>query len=386
MLDRKYQLAAKIESSEGVAETLAAADAKLLVYDPELVLGKPETFERTPSMSSHSKLGHVIGSRPGTLTHNLELRGSGTATTSPEWAKIIRSCGIKESSLKSITIGAVTSGPFQHGETITGTLSGATGRVMMNTANGTTTLYYVPVGSLEFQNGETITGGTSAATATSGSLPSSAGKAYEPSALDDITVPSLTMTGYEDGIRKLIAGARGNMQLTVEKPGKPLIMKYAHNGVYAGLADVAALSGVTHESTKPPVFLDVAFALDSYAGRIRQFELNLNNVLAAKEDGNAQYGMSAYSITDRTITGVFTIDKVLVATFDLYSKLYAATEMPIVFTLGATTGNKYKFYAPRLQITNIEEDKADGIKIAKCTYQLNGSANIADIEFCLLGL
>ena len=36
MLTRKRQLAAKIEAVEGVAETLVAADAKLLVYNPKV--------------------------------------------------------------------------------------------------------------------------------------------------------------------------------------------------------------------------------------------------------------------------------------------------------------------------------------------------------------
>jgi len=190
ILTKKRQLAAKIESVEGTAETLAAVDAKLIAYEPNIDFGSPQTFDRTGAKSSFSKLGKAIGKRPGTMPVKLELRGSGTAATETQWSKIIRACGLKISTLYSITIGTVTSGPFQHGETITGGTSGSIGRVIINTATGTTTLYFVPVGTQNFQNGEVITGATSGATAPTGSTASIVGKVWEPTSTQSV-VPSL---------------------------------------------------------------------------------------------------------------------------------------------------------------------------------------------------
>ena len=135
MLTRRHQLAAKIESVEGTAETLAAADAKILAYAPKITF-EPGMFERDPVRDSFSQIGKVVGKRPGSGAFKLELRGSGTAATAPEWAKLLQGCGFEINALKKITIGAITNGPLQHGETITGGTSAATGRVVIATANG----------------------------------------------------------------------------------------------------------------------------------------------------------------------------------------------------------------------------------------------------------
>ena len=68
-----------------------------------------------------------------------------------------------------LNIGAITSGPFQRLEVVTGGTSGATGTVAIDTADGTSPLYiftWQNTGQGTFQNGETITGSISGATAT----------------------------------------------------------------------------------------------------------------------------------------------------------------------------------------------------------------------------
>jgi len=205
LLMKKTQFAGKIEASEGVAESLAAADAKVLAYLEDISLDY-QFFERNPSFSSLTKMGSRIGTKPCTLPAKVELKGSGTATTDPEWVKYIKACGTRVNTLKTITIGAITGGPFQHGETITGGTSGATGRVIVTTLTGTTTLYFVVL-SGTFQNGETLTGGTSAATATTGSTSSSIGLVIEPISYYSNSIQSLTLAEYEAGIRNFCAVA-----------------------------------------------------------------------------------------------------------------------------------------------------------------------------------
>ncbi len=65
-----------------------------------------------------------------------------------------------------IVIGAVTGGPFQAGETVTGGTSSATGTVLIAAADGALYLY-IRLLTGTFQADETLTGGTSGATATS---------------------------------------------------------------------------------------------------------------------------------------------------------------------------------------------------------------------------
>ena len=140
MLSVKRQVAAKVETIEGTPENLAAADAKILAFDPKIVF-EPDRLAQTASASSLSKRAKLTGRIPANFTYAIQLRGSGTLGTAPEWAKLLRSCGVLESALKSITIGVITNGPFQHGEQVTGGTSGGKGRVVIDTATGTTILY-----------------------------------------------------------------------------------------------------------------------------------------------------------------------------------------------------------------------------------------------------
>ena len=92
MIRRRRQVALKIESVEGTAETLAAADATMLVWDPKVDLDTPH-FDREPARASMSNHAGVSGTRSGTITFRVEVRGSGTATTAPSWESALRCCG-----------------------------------------------------------------------------------------------------------------------------------------------------------------------------------------------------------------------------------------------------------------------------------------------------
>lgn len=370
MLMRKRQLAAKLESVEGTAETLAAADAKLLVYNPK-VSHDIDLFTRDPARSSYSSIAKISGKRPAGLGFRLELRGSGTKTTDAEWIKLLKACGFASSSLLSINIGAITSGPFQHGETITGGTSNAVGRVIINTATGASKVYYVAVGTVNFQSGEVLTGAVSGATATTSATPATEGKEYRPVTS---SVSSLTMGCYEDGILKTIKGARGNVKFGF-KSGEPVMLDFSFQGVEAGIADTALLSGITHETTKPPALLSASLLIDTYSARIGELNIDINNVLGSRDDINDARGLLSFQINGRTIAGAFNPEMVLVATYDFFAKYIANTEIVLDFTVGATTGNKFRFYAPRLMITKLDDEERDGMQLVKCSFDLNGSIN-----------
>lgn len=378
MLSRKRQVAAKIESQEGTAETLAAADAKILAYNPKMTFN-PEMLDRDVVRSSFSPIGKLVGKRPGGYAFRIELRGSGAVATTPEWAKFLQACGFEVNSLKKITIGAITGGPFQHGETITGT--SGTGRVVIKTTTGTTTLYYVVL-SGTIGTGEVITGGTSGATATTGSAASDAGKEFK---LITDSIPCLTIGDYGDGVRSLLSGARGKVKFTF-KSGEPVFLDFDFSGVDGGVSDVALLSGIVHETTIPPAFLSASLLLDAYAARLGEMDLDIANVLTARDDVNAAKGLLSYAITGRRISGSYNPEMVTVATHDFYGKWTGGTEAILDFIVGSTTGNKFRFYGPKLQYTKVEDDARDGLQIAKCSFDLNGTVSPGNDELVMLML
>jgi len=383
LLSRRRLIAAKVEGSEGTAETLAAADAKILAYDPKVSYDF-EMFQRNPARASSSPVGRIVGKRPAGLTFKLELRGSGTAATEPEWSKVLKACGYACSSLYSITVGAITTGPFQHGEVITGGTSNATGRVIINTANGVTTLYFVAL-SDTFQSGETITGGTSGAAATTGSVPSAVGKVWEPLTFNNGNISSLTMGCYEDGIKKVLRGCRGNVKFSF-KSGEPAFMDFDFKGVEAGVTDSAMLSGIAHESTKPPAFVSASLAVDSIAALLSQIDIDTGASLNYRDDVNSDRGILSALITERALSGSFDPEMVLAATYDYHSKWIAGTEAVLDFILGSTTGNKFRFYAPHVQYTKVEDSDRNGIKVAACQFDLNAPIALGDTELAILAL
>lgn len=101
-LGRRLLLASKVEATEGTAETLAGADANLLVYDPKF---EPDIdqFDRNPVANDLSKYAAIPGARKGKLSFKAELKGSGTAGTAPAIGKPLKACGFGE------TVVAVTS-------------------------------------------------------------------------------------------------------------------------------------------------------------------------------------------------------------------------------------------------------------------------------------
>ena len=380
MLTRKRQLAAKIETVEGTAEVLAATDARLLVYDPKVAFNVA-MFDRNPARPSFSNIGKAPGKRTAAIGYKLELKGSGVAATVPEWGKLLQACGFGVSTLKSMNIGAITNGPLQHGETITGTTSAAKGRVVINTANGATAILFVVV-SGTFVSAEVITGGTSTATATTSSVPATVGNEFK--LISDL-IPSLTQGSYEDGIRKLVEGSRGNLKLSF-KTGEPVMMELDFQGVEAGVTDTAFLANVTYETTKPPVFLSALFSVDAYSAKIGEMSVDLGNNLAERDDVNDTRGVVSFALTGRNVTGSFNPEMVAVATYDFHTKWFSGAEMIVDCTIGSVAGNKFRIYIPKAQYTKIDDEDRDGMQVAKASFCLNGSVTPGDDEITILAL
>jgi hypothetical protein len=105
MITARTQVAAKIESVEGTAETLAGADAFLasgFSFKPSI-----ESHGRENTSSSLSQFSSVAGARSATIEFDVEIKGSGTAGTAPALGKLLQGCGFGE------TLVAVTSATYK---------------------------------------------------------------------------------------------------------------------------------------------------------------------------------------------------------------------------------------------------------------------------------
>lgn len=98
MLTKRRVLAAKIETTEGTGQTLAAADGGIFVIDPKLDIDIKK-FDRNAVKASLSNLAPVLGSQSAKLTFKAELKGAGAAYSAsnvPALGKYLRACGFAE--------------------------------------------------------------------------------------------------------------------------------------------------------------------------------------------------------------------------------------------------------------------------------------------------
>lgn len=302
LLTQRVQLAAKIETVEGAAETLAAADV-LLVGNPTF---KPEiaSTDRAQLSSSLSRFGAVPGLRSAAIEFDVELKGSGTAGTAPSVGKLMRACGF----------------------------------------------------------GETIVGGTSVTY-----LPASA------------SVPSITMALYEDGMKKMIWGARGTFQIKC-KAGEPCKIYFVFTGADFSVTDVALLSGVSYQTTVPQPFQAATFTIDAYVALIESLEINIGNQVALRPDVTSISGHKSAVIAKRE--AILTIDpeQIVVATYDFYGKWRSGAMGALSLSLGAVAGNIAGITAPKVQYTGITPGDRSGVRMLGIDSWLNRNSGDDEIS------
>lgn len=106
MLTRRRVIAAKVETTEGTAETLTTAEGGILAIDPK-VDPDIKMNARDPVTAALSKMADVPGSRSAKISFKAELKGAGSAyslTNLPALSPYLRACGFSET--VDVTAGA----------------------------------------------------------------------------------------------------------------------------------------------------------------------------------------------------------------------------------------------------------------------------------------
>lgn len=385
LLRRQRQLAVKLEVTEGTAETVAAADADLTIYNLA-VDDQVDIFDLDPHRATLSRLKGIPGLRQRRFSFEVDIKGSGAVATAPSMGKVFKICGYKESAVSSLTIGAITGGPFQHGETITGGTSAATAKVIKRTANGVTTLLIKEITGTFSAGSETITGATSGATATeTGGAAANKGFDYTMNSVA-ANVPTATIASYEDGKRKQGIGARGNLrfQLRNGQPGRFLVDL---TSVLNTTTDVALLTGIAYQATVPVPYLSAGLVMGAFNPLFTSVEIDSGNTVALRENANAVSGLISALITDRNPSGTLDPEAELIATKDWMSELLAATTNYFETTIALATpvpGNKVTIIAPAVQIVSLGDGDRSGIALDQLGLRFPTVTSTGDDELSVL--
>jgi len=158
MLTRLEQICIKEEAKENSAVDDAtlynAANAAYSVIDPSAEFDL-QTFDRNIKRDTLTPLRGLTGMKMGRVRFSLEMAGSTSSTGAPEFDLPLRACGFRREKLVKLTIGAITGGPFLHGEVVIQTTSGAFGRVVGTTYTGQTELWVAMENMLGYDQGST---------------------------------------------------------------------------------------------------------------------------------------------------------------------------------------------------------------------------------------
>ncbi len=104
-------VAAKVEAVDGTAETLLAANGILALSGQ--YQRNADVMPRNPLRPTLSQLTSIIGKRSANIQTSIEMRGSGTAGTAPDWGPLMRACGFSET---VVAVTSVTYAPISTGD------------------------------------------------------------------------------------------------------------------------------------------------------------------------------------------------------------------------------------------------------------------------------
>lgn len=365
LLTREAAIGAKVEATEGTAETLAAADAALLPYDLKFDPDVPY-YKRRPHRSKLTGLAGIPGRKLARVTFKSEFKGSGAVATVPEWDVYARICGLSRSAISTAAIGAIAGGPFQGGETATLAPSGATVRIAGDHANGATLLRYVVLTGVP-ANGDTATGGTSGATATLSAGPTAAqGYEYLPTSSEP---PSATVAVWRDGKRHTLVGCRGNVKWT-HKANEPVMMEWDILGVWTETIDEAIPASIPYQEITPAAWVEVGFTVGAFSAIIEGLTLDLGNTLEPRVSVNAANGVLSILRPTRDAKGEIDPEDNPVAEHDWLGRFRAGTAGRLSYQMGSGTGKRLAVTCPQAQYENAEENDRAGLLTLKVSMVL----------------
>lgn len=204
-VNRKQQILAKVESSQGVDAAPGAPDA-ILVFEPALS-DDVEKIDRVPAGPSLSRDFVPIGRKTRTISFKSDFRGSGDTSipiTNPDWASLLFACGFTTGSLRAVVLGAVTGVGFMLGELVTQSSGAVRGVIVGIIQNTTSVQLHRTTATSDILVVAELTGTfTAAATVGTGSLSTSTasavaaypGVAMQPTSLNTVTVTVPSWTG-----------------------------------------------------------------------------------------------------------------------------------------------------------------------------------------------
>jgi hypothetical protein len=301
------------------------------------------------------------------IKFEIAVAGSGAAGTAPAYGKLNRACKRSETILAVAVAGNATAGgagslTLAAGASVTddvyrnmqiratgGTGSGQT--AIIKSYNGTTKVatFY-----------ENVTTPFDATTVYS----IDAQTVYAPVDEGD---DSDTFYYYNDRLKFIILGARGNMSYTLD-PLKIALFSYTFTGLWGGYSDVVAMPADTvYTAWKTPLGVNatntIGFKLHGFTTNMYNYSIDDGHTVSHRDD---IVGVEDVVIAARKSTGSVTIQKPLKAEHDFYAAAQGTgnngkpIEGSMTVQHGTVAGEIVIFYQPAVTVGDPQDEKKSG--------------------------
>ena len=393
------QIAVKAESTPGTEETSFAVGDLVRVRDLTIEQN-PQYFERPVHTRSW---GYTPRRQENTwceISFAVELTGhtgntGGTWANSPVFSRLLAACGLEEVAGYDVDVGAISGGPFIHGEVISDNPSSPTEAAICvgRYYTGVSKIYVedLTVGT-SFTAG--IEGGSSGATATAGTEDgdAQAGLAWVP---DTDSTATATIRFRNDGDEIQVYGCRGDVTIDCQSQDIALL-RFTIQGIYSETVSQAMiqdfLPGAYPEQT-PPTFVDAALALTGSDGsswavadlNFTEAQFSIGNNVTMRQNSNSSSGWLAAHIAQRTPNGRFNPDDPNAATYNLREKFKDNVQFALSTSWGSTEGNSFMVQAPAIELDSVGDGERDELSTFdlsfRCTRGFDAGADGNQVGF-----
>lgn len=283
----------KVESTYGTDAVPVEGTDALLVENPSWANEGLRMNERPAVRQNIGMLQHVYGGRLGSVTFDVELKGSGGAVdTVPEIGAALRGCGFGE------TVNAAVSVVYEP----------------VSTGHDSVTIYY-----------------------------------------------------YQDGIRTILTGCRGNVSFNLET-GALGKASFTFTGHIAQPTDVA-IASPTYQTNVPPALINVPFTIGAFGAVINALNWDMSNTIATPPDISATDGYAEVQLTQRDVNGSFDPELELVATDDPIGDLEGGTAQALTTgVIGPGVGERYQVDMPAVYYRDVSLGDRDGIRTLETPF------------------
>lgn len=193
-------------------------------------------------------------------------------------------------------------------------------------------------------------------------------------------VKTLTIGGYVDGLKKVIAGASGTFKMMCVT-GKMITIEWEFTGAWQPVTDVALLSP-TYPTASPIRFASGTIELDNVAMKVESCTFDAGNEVKLLEDPSTASGFSYAVIVDRKPRVTINPEAALVATRDPWGDWLSSTTQTFELDLDGANTSVITMDIDVAQIVNVQE--GDRGKIVTDEIEIAALRNTAaddDVSF-----